>query len=171
MVPSHALEGGNGQTSQRRVWCKELIRRGVLEKRQKSNGQIAWGEKAKLGIVYLGGEWAPVNIFSVIEPATWGVILALRTGPGDFNKLLVNHAHTIRKKVAGGRVWDLSQVRPEHLGELTNLPSGKFVRITQDVGIETVPTPAEEAYFEALGVPCWPPEERTARRLRQYLSK
>jgi hypothetical protein len=29
----------------------------------------------------------------------------------------------------------------------------------------------EEAYFEALGVPCWEPEERTAQKLRQYLSK
>jgi hypothetical protein len=29
----------------------------------------------------------------------------------------------------------------------------------------------EEAYFEALGVLCWPPEERTAQRLRQYLGR
>jgi hypothetical protein len=167
MVPSHALEGGNGQTSQRRVWCKELIRRGVLEKRQKSNGQTARGERTKLGIVYLGGEWAPIDIFSVIEPATYGVILALRTGPGDFNKLLVNHTHTISRKVAGGRVWNIA-LHPHIIAEW---PSSRFLKYAERQGVEMIPTPTEDAYFEVLGVPCWPPEERTAQRLRQYLGE
>jgi hypothetical protein len=39
--------------------CDRLLDRGILEKRQKSNGRTSWGEKAKLGIAYLDGEWAP----------------------------------------------------------------------------------------------------------------
>jgi DNA polymerase/3'-5' exonuclease PolX len=151
--------------------CRELLRRGVLEKRQKSNGHTSWGEKAKLGILYLGGEWAPIDIFSVIEPASYGVILALRTGPGDFSKVLVNHAHTIGRKVASGRVWDMPGALAESWPELISFPSARFVRLAEEHSMPIIATPTEEAYFEALGVPCWPPEKRTAQRLRQYLSR
>jgi DNA polymerase/3'-5' exonuclease PolX len=151
--------------------CKELIRCGILEKRQKSNGHTSWGEKAKLGILYLGGEWAPIDIFSVVEPTTYGVILALRTGPGDFNKVLVNHAHTIGRKVAGGRVWDLTPFRDCCKWKWLQLPSSKFIAVAQDHGVQTMDTPTEEEYFKALGVPCWPPEERTVKRSRQYLGR
>jgi hypothetical protein len=94
------------------------------------------------------------------------VILALRTGPGDFNKVLVNHAHIIRLKVAGGQVWYIGEHR-----QLANLPSARFLKVAQKYSLYTIPTPTEEAYFEAPGVPCWPPEERTVQRLRQYLGK
>jgi hypothetical protein len=150
--------------------CKELIRRGMLEKRQKSNGQTAWGEKAKLGIIYLGGEWAPVDIFSVIEPATWGVILALKTGPGDFSKVLVNHAHTIGRKVVGGRVWAMGHLSSEDQRMLSHMPSTQCLRC-KPYDVVELEADAEVAYFEALGIPCWPPEKRTAQRLRQYLGR
>jgi hypothetical protein len=112
------------------------------------------GEKAKPGIVYLDGEWAPVDIFSVIEPATWGVILALRTGPGDFNKVLVNHAHTIGRKVAGGRVWDMPIRLAKSWPELISFPSSRFVKLAEEYDMPMIPMPTEEAYFGALGVPC-----------------
>jgi DNA polymerase/3'-5' exonuclease PolX len=150
-------------------YCKELIRCGILEKRQNSLGRTSWGEKAKLGILYLGGEWAPIDIFSVVEPATRGVQLALRTGPGDFNKVLVNHAHTIGRKVAGGRVWDMPGQLAKSWPELISFPSTRFVKLAEEHGMPMIPTPTEEAYFEALGVPCWEPKERTAQRLRQHL--
>lgn len=119
----------------------------------------------------MGGEWAPVDVFSAIVPATYGVILALRTGPGDFNKVLVNHAHTINRKVAGGRVWDMPGQLAKSWPELISFPSARFVELAEEHGMHIIPTSTEETYFEALGVPCWPPEERTAQRLRRYLSR
>ena len=85
--------------------------------------------------------------------------------------MLVNHAHTIGRKVAGGRVWDMPGQLVKSWPELVSFPSTKFVKLAEEYGIPTIPTPAEEAYFEALGIPCWPPEEWTAQRLQQYLSK
>jgi DNA polymerase/3'-5' exonuclease PolX len=151
--------------------CKELLAQGILEKRQNSLGRTAWGERTKLGIVYLDGEWAPIDIFSVVEPATYGVILALRTGPGDFNKLLVNHAHTVGRKVAGGRVWDMPGQLANSWPELISFPSSRFVKLAEEFGMPMIPTPTEEKFFKALDVPCLPPEERTTQRLRQYLGR
>jgi hypothetical protein len=61
----------------------------------------------------------------------------------------------------------LAKSRPE----LISFPSARFVRLAEEHGMPTIPTRTEEAYFEALGVPCWLPEERTAQRLRHYLSR
>jgi hypothetical protein len=92
------------------------------------------------------------------------------TGQGDFNKLLVNHAHIIGRKVAGGRVWNMPGQLAKSWSELISFPSSRFVKLAEEYDMPVIPTPTEEAYFEALDVPCWPPEERTVRRLRQYLS-
>jgi hypothetical protein len=101
----------------------------------------------------------------------WGVQLALRTGPGDFNKLLVNHAHTIGRKVAGGRVWDMRNEAYRYRRAVLGLLSAKFIKWAEEHNVLTIPTPTEETCFEALGIPCWPPEQRTAQRLRQHLGK
>jgi hypothetical protein len=34
-----------------------------------------------------------------------------------------------------------------------------------------IPTPAEDSFFEALEVPCWPPERRTKEHIRAYLQQ
>jgi len=77
----------------------------------------------------------------------WGLTYALRTGPGDFNKLLVSHEwqggampHDMRME--GGYLWR----RGERLETVT-----------------------EDSFFGALGLPCWAPEERTAAGLNAYL--
>lgn len=83
----------------------------------------------------------------------------------------MQHAHTVGQKVAGGQVWDLSGLDDGLRWKLSNLPSDKFIRQAKELGSQTIPAPTEEAYFEALGVPCWPPEERTEDRLREFLGK
>jgi DNA polymerase/3'-5' exonuclease PolX len=81
-------------------------------------------------------------------PENWGLILALRTGPGDFNKVLVSH------EWEGGGAMPVGMV----------MRGGQLFRQGQ-----VVPTPTEEIFFREIGVPCWPPQERTATRLRQWL--
>jgi len=87
-----------------------------------------------------------VEFFQAV-PETWGLQLALRTGPADFNRLLVSHewnggAMPVGMKMAGGWLWR----------------SGKRLE-----------TPTEAIFFAEIGVPCWPPQERTEARLRGWL--
>jgi len=77
----------------------------------------------------------------------WGYILALRTGPGDFNKIWVSKpwpggSLPVDIVLKDGFVW--------HNGR-------------------PVPMPTEEEFFERIGLPCWPPGERSAVRLTRFL--
>jgi len=75
----------------------------------------------------------------------WGLILALRTGPGEFNHWLV-------KRMGGAMPVDMC-MRDGYLWR-----RGK-----------RLDSPDEETFFAQIGVPCWPPEERSKDRLMAYL--
>jgi DNA polymerase/3'-5' exonuclease PolX len=152
--------------------CDELLKQGVQEKRPDSRGRHCWGTGIKRAVFFQGQDYAPVDLFQVIEPRQWGVIYAIRTGPGDFNRLLVTSqwfggACPKDRKVAGGRVWFIAPDRKD----LARMPASKFARLAEQGGIEAtmIPTPEEEDFFRVLDVPCWPPHERTVERLRQHL--
>lgn len=75
----------------------------------------------------------------------WGLIYALRTGPAEFNHWLVKRmggAMPIEMRMSDGWLWR----------------NGK-----------KLPTPTEEVFFKEIGVPCWPPEERSKERLLYHL--
>jgi DNA polymerase/3'-5' exonuclease PolX len=79
----------------------------------------------------------------------WGLTWALRTGPGDFNHILVSHAWQggampSDMRMEGGYLWR----RGERLETMT-----------------------EEDFFEALGLPCWKPERRSAAGLTAFLAE
>ena len=116
-------------------------------------GVLAWDEEVKrrgprykrLVHVETG---AVVELFAA-RPDNLGLILALRTGPGDFNRLLVTArryggAMPAGMRMQGGYLWRDG---------------------------ERLETPTEEGFFAALGLPCWPPEARTAARLREWLRR
>jgi DNA polymerase/3'-5' exonuclease PolX len=152
--------------------CDELLKQGVLEKRPDSRGRHCWGTGIKRAVFFHGQDYAPVDLFQVIEPRQWGVIYAIRTGPGDFNKLLVTSqwfggACPRDRKVAGGRVWFIA---PDRKG-LARMPASKFARLAErgEIDASMIPTPTEEDLFWQMGVPCWPPEQRTERRLVQFI--
>jgi len=89
-----------------------------------------------------------IEFFSA-GPDNWGLIYALRTGPGNFNQRLVSTkflggAMPHGMKMEGGFLW--------HLNSLLT-------------------TPTEREYFELLQVPHWPPEERTDQRLIDWLKR
>jgi DNA polymerase/3'-5' exonuclease PolX len=93
-------------------------------------------------------ERIPVDLFCVLPPASWGALMAIRTGPADFSKGLVT------KRRQGGAMPDELLQRD---GALWG-PEGR------------VETPEEEDYFRLLGIPCWAPEGRTAERLEEHLT-
>jgi len=90
----------------------------------------------------------PVDLFCVLPPASWGALMAIRTGPAEFSKGIVT------KRRNGGAMPDKLLQRD---GALWG-PEGR------------VETSEETDYFQVLGVPCWAPEERTAERLEEYLA-
>lgn len=83
--------------------------------------------------------WIPatglqLDLFIVSPPAQWGPILAIRTGPAEFSKRLVEALHPKGLRCEGGRVLDWGGV--------------------------TRPCPEERDFFAACGVPWTEPEAR-----------
>ena len=122
----------------------EWLAKGALHHRRDKNGRAAWGERFKRATIH--GCDIAIDIFSVLPPAQWGVIFAIRTGPADFNRLLVT------SRLQGGFMPGGMQVRDGMLWQ-----EGQVLE-----------TPEEEAFFERIGVPCWPPEDRSLLRLAQW---
>lgn len=95
----------------------------------------------KVGEAYQAREYRgiPVDLFIVRPPAEWGVIFALRTGPGDWNTRIVTDCKRFFRRVEAGRVW--------HFGV-------------------TIPCPEEADFFRAVGQPWLDPWERRVDRVR-----
>lgn len=108
-----------------------------------------WGTKYKRAIHCASG--IVVEMFRA-QSDNWGYILALRTGPAAFNKLLVTRrsqgsALPPDIKLQGGYVW--------HIGR-SNIQT-------------QIPTPTERGFFVLLDLPFIPPQERTVKRLRRCI--
>jgi DNA polymerase/3'-5' exonuclease PolX len=130
--------------------CNELLATGQLEKRPDNQGRHYWGTGVKRAVFFQGKDYAPVDLFQVIEPAQWGVIFAIRTGPGDFNHRLVTSralggACLLDRKVAGGRVWDLAAYTTIERHNVTRMAATKFVKLVgrSMPGAPVIPTPEE----------------------------
>ena len=81
----------------------------------------------------------PIDLFIVRPPAEWGVLFALRTGPGDWNIRLVTECQRYGRRVQGGRLV---------------------------VGGQAVACPEEEDFFRHLGQPWVDPWDRHPARVR-----
>jgi DNA polymerase/3'-5' exonuclease PolX len=77
----------------------------------------------------------------------WGVIFALRTGPGDFSQELVTHAKRIGMKIEEGLVY----------------------RTHRDGRNTIIPTLEEPDFFAVLSVPNLEPSKRTFQALRRAI--
>ncbi|HEX8276072.1 MAG TPA: hypothetical protein VF615_25770 [Longimicrobiaceae bacterium] len=80
-------------------------------------------------------EGVKVELYLVLPPAQWGSILAIRTGPAELGRFVME-----RFKRRGLRHVN---------GHLENAETGALV-----------PTATEEDYFAAAGLPCLPPQRR-----------
>jgi DNA polymerase/3'-5' exonuclease PolX len=92
-----------------------------------------------------------VDLF-ITTSAGWGGALAIRTGPADFSQALVTLALRQRKHVADGYLVH-GHSKPEG-----GCPKGPTCPLI-------VPTPTEEAFFEALGLRWCEPKDRTTEWL------
>jgi DNA polymerase/3'-5' exonuclease PolX len=87
-----------------------------------------------------------VELFAA-QADNWGLILALRTGPSDFNKMLVSHpwqggAMPMDMMMQDGYLWRRG---------------------------EKLASPTEEVFFVQMNLPCWSPEVRSVERLSTHL--
>lgn len=116
-------------------------------------GVLAWDEVVKRRgpkykrLVHVASGLV-VEVFGATAE-NWGLILAIRTGPAEFNKRLVSKgwhggAMPLEMRMDGGFLW---------------------------LRGERVVTETEEAFFEALGVPCWEPGERSGEGLKIWLGE
>lgn len=114
---------------------ERLIAQGVLAR----SPRPANGERYRRLVHVRSG--LQLDLFTVLPPAQWGVILAIRTGPAAYSQWLVWQARKRHFHVAGGAL---------HRGGLGcgALPC------------EVVETPEERDLYTALGLPYQPPETR-----------
>jgi DNA polymerase/3'-5' exonuclease PolX len=126
----------------------EALNRGTFEPRLVENHRAGGSVdvQTKLGpsfkaLVVAG---IPLDLFVVRPPATWGVIFALRTGPGDWNTKLVTDCKAIGRRVSGGQV------------EAWRGATSSW---------EPVLTWDERDFFAAVGQPWVEPRERTVERV------
>jgi DNA polymerase/3'-5' exonuclease PolX len=148
-VPSGALWGGYETVDLLEARLTELLFGGYVRARpvenRRADGRV--DVQTKLGpafkaLIYRG---IPVDLFVVRPPAQWGVIFALRTGPGDWNIELVTRCKEIGRRVAGGQVerW-----------------------VSASSSWAPMPTPEEAHFFAAIGQPWVEPAERSVERVR-----
>ena len=132
------FEMGKVPATEARIY--ELMQLGVLRLDQQV---LRNGPKYKRVIHVASG--VVVELFRA-DWANWGLILALRTGPADFMKVLVSHewkggVMPVGMKMQGGYLWRDGQ---------------------------RLSTPTEESFFQEMGLQMWQPEWRTAGRLREF---
>jgi DNA polymerase/3'-5' exonuclease PolX len=121
----------------------ELIAAGELAPREvtitRADGSIEQARRMGRAYLALVFRELPVDLFIVHPPAEWGVIFALRTGPGDWNIRLVSECRRYLRRVASGQV--LTAAGP-------------------------IACPEEADFFRALGQPWVEPWERRPERVR-----
>lgn len=102
---------------------------------------VAFGPRYKRLLYGLpsGDPMIPLDLFSVLPPAQWGLIMLIRTGPADFSKRVVT------QQQFGGLLPNACRVRD---GRIMN-------------GDATLETPTEAHVFhDVLGLPFIEPEAR-----------
>lgn len=129
-----------GDTSQVSLLSRALAR----EEAEQVLERISGGERyVKLRHVRSGLQ---VDLFIVLPPAQWGVILTIRTGPADYSERLVTLARRQGNHVAGGALRSGLRGHSTPAEKLCTCP--------------VIPTPEEADFYAALGLLFAPPERR-----------
>jgi DNA polymerase/3'-5' exonuclease PolX len=117
----------------------ELLDRLLAEGRVQMRPPKRWGTRFK-AMIYRG---VPVDLFSVLQPAQWGVVFCIRTGPAEFSRRFVTH----RRR--GGMLPEWLVVR-----------EGALWQRMPDRLLKLVEAPEEGDVFRLLGIEYVPPEAR-----------
>lgn len=134
--------------------CDQLLSKGTFTQRLDVNGYPRWGKRTKL-ISYRG---VAVDLFSVLPPAQFGVILTIRTGSAKFSRRLMTPRSIGGLLPAHMMVRDGCLYRHMHGAEL---PVDKDLRRQYPAGwLVEVPAHTEQAFFDAIGLDWIEPEGR-----------
>lgn len=129
---------------------EQLVADGAVSRQVPTNWESkpAWGARLKRVWLRVSDELGLIQVeIYITTPTSWGAILAIRTGPGDFSKALVTYVAT--------------RTPYKHdAGMLIDKRSGV-----------AIPVPTEQHYFATVGLPWWPPDQRTARTLRYTMER
>lgn len=106
----------------------------------RADGTTEYGRRVGRAYQALEFNGMAVDLFVVRPPAEWGVIFAIRTGPGDWNERIVTDCKRFFRRVQGGQVLDIRS--------------------------QPIPCPEERDFFEAVGQPWRDPWERRVERVR-----
>lgn len=133
-VGDSLFEGMSAEVNTLDKHLATMLVSGSIKKRVGNAGGTSWGPRAKFAVY----EGVPVDIFSVIPPAQWGLILAIRTGPAEFSmrittSRLYGGLLPPGLRVSDGQVWK----------------AGK-----------SLPIPEEDDWFDLLGMKTPRPEDR-----------
>lgn len=105
----------------------------------RANGSVDHGQRDGAAYKALVWQGFPVDLFIVHDPAQWGVIFTIRTGPAEWSHRLVTDCKRLLRRVEGGYLYRSGQ---------------------------RWPCPEERDFFEGIGQPWVEPSERSARRVR-----
>ena len=98
-----------------------------------------------------------IDCFLVLDPASWGMKVFIRTGPGEgFNKPFMTWLRDIRMHVSANRLHS----HPKFKNSSTN--DGKCPQTNCPL---IIPTPTEKDVFKAVGLDYIPPAARCADSL------
>lgn len=134
--------------------CNRYLADSTFAQRLDVNGRPRWGKRTKL-MLY---QDVAVDLFTVLPPASWGVIYLIRSGPAEFNQRIVT------AKSIGGAMPNYMLMRDgvlyRHI-QGADLPVDKEARRNYPAGwLVEVPTPTEESFFDAIGMDWVDPEAR-----------
>lgn len=105
----------------------------------------------RLGGRFGRGDRPNLDIFFCHPPASWGALLTIRTGPAALGRELVTRLRAKGLRNHRGAVWAPGRPDDDPGRPTTEIDGTVWWR---------VPTPTEEAYFEACDVEHVPPERR-----------
>lgn len=104
-----------------------------------------------------------IDCFLVLDPASWGLKIFIRTGPGEgFNKPFMTWLRDIRMHVSANRLHS----HPKFTDSSKN--DGKCPQTNCPL---IIPTPTEEDVFNAVGLDYIPPPGRCADSLALAITK
>lgn len=181
------IEKGDGLFAERIVvnllWhhCDRLLRDMKIAKHVYPNGSNRWGEKYR-GIFFNGFN----NEIFAADADNYGAILAIRTGPGDFSRMLVTVMQKNGYMNHGGYVYNKNnwrcscgwsgakptRMRDNLFGAWITDPDGRDggpysyacpkcgTHDSKQIVMERVPVPDEQEYFKLCGVPFLEPQKR-----------
>jgi DNA polymerase/3'-5' exonuclease PolX len=86
------------------VHVQQLILAGRLEPRLNSAGVQCMGPRHKRLVAVRSG--IPIDLFCVLPPASWGALLAIRTGPAEYSERLVTVCQRRGLRCEQGRLVD-----------------------------------------------------------------